>query len=220
MGVPGSHGHPEDNYCCSASSWYEGTLPRSLRHLHHDPLHQSSPDSFCLCMAPSWPNRDVHWILLQSFPMPKRVWLPNPSGSRGLRKGASKVNLMDCEPTAWRKERNQTITSFNRELVVVWTGCGVDRVWIGLDRPRSGSTFLCLLQLGCSMARKGRSGVHAASGQLGCLAASVSAWQLDSLDAQQLQLGCWTAEQRSFKTSELGSLTAWLQQFVAWLLTG
>ena len=88
MGVPGSHGHPEDNYCCSASSWYEGTLPRSLRHLHHDPLHQSSPDSFCLCMAPSWPNRDVHWILLQSFPMPKRVWLPNPSGSRGLRKGA------------------------------------------------------------------------------------------------------------------------------------
>ena len=62
MGVPGSHGHPEFYYCCAASSWYEGTLPRSLRHLHHDPLHQSSPDSFCLFMAPLWPSRDVHLI--------------------------------------------------------------------------------------------------------------------------------------------------------------
>ena len=73
-------------------------------------------------------------------------------------------------------------------MVWIGAGCGVDRVWIGLDRPRRGPTFLCMLQL---MARKGRQGVQAASGQLGCLAASVSAWQFDSLDAQQL--GCWTA---------------------------
>ena len=140
----------------------------------------------------------------------------------------SKVNFMDCETTAWRKERNQTITSFNRELVVVWigAGCGVDRVWIGLDRPRSGPTFLCMLRLGCSTARKARHGVQAASGQLGCLAASVSAWQFDSLDAQQFQLGCWTAWLLSSVALRQVSLEAWqlgsvaLQQFVAWVLAG
>ena len=125
---------------------------------------------------------------------------------------------MDCEPRVWRKERNQAITSFNTELVVVWigAGCGLDRVWIGLDpgldRPGSGPTCLCMLQLGCSMTRKGRQGVQAASVQLGRPAlqlATVSAWQFDSLDAQQLQLGCWTS-------SLLGSVA--LQQFVAWLL--
>ena len=60
-------------------------------------------------------------------------------------------------------------------MVWVGDGCGVDRVWVGLDpgldRPRSGPTCLCMLQLGCSMTRKGRQGVQAASVQLGCLAA-------------------------------------------------
>ena len=53
-------------------------------------------------------------------------------------------------------------------------GCGLDRVWIGLDpgldqpRPRIGPAFLCMLHLGCSMTGKGRQGE-----QLDCL----KAWQ-------------------------------------------
>ena len=86
---------------------------------------------------------------------------------------------------------------------MIWIGAsgGLDRVWIGLDpgldRPRSGPTCLCMLQLGWSMTRKGPQGVQAASVQLGCRLAlqltTVSAWQFDSLDAQPLQLGRWTA---------------------------
>ena len=45
---------------------------------------------------------------------------------------------------------------------MVWVGagcgCGLDRVWIGLDpgldRPRSGLTCLCMLQLGCRWQEK------------------------------------------------------------------
>ena len=77
-------------------------------------------------------------------------------------------------------------------LVVVWIGSGSVwiRVWIGPEVD----PHVCV----CSMTRKGRQGVQAASVQLGCLAgglqhATVSALQFDSLDAQQLQLGCWTA---------------------------
>ena len=77
---------------------------------------------------------------------------------------------------------------------MVWVGagcgCGLDRVWIGLDpgldRPRRGLTCLCMLQLGCSMTRKGRHGVQAASVQLGCLAG----WPYN---LQQCQLGSLTA---------------------------
>ena len=81
-------------------------------------------------------------------------------------------------------------------------GCGLDRVWIGLDpgldrpRPRIGPTFLCMLHRGCSVTRKGRQGEQAASGQLG------------SLDLQQLQLDCLTAWQRGLATRQLGCLTA------------
>ena len=102
------------------------------------------------------------------------------------------------------------MTSFNTKLDVVWVGagcgCGLDRVWIGLDpgldRLRSGLTCLCMLQLGCSMTRKDKkrttrcAGSKCAAWLLGRLAlqlATVSAWQFDSLDVQQLQLGCWTA---------------------------
>ena len=68
---------------------------------------------------------------------------------------------------------------------MVWVGagcgCGLDRVWIGLDpgldRPRSGLTCLCMLQLGRSMTRKGRQGVQAASVQLGFLLCSYSPCQ-------------------------------------------
>ena len=96
---------------------------------------------------------------------------------------------MDCEPTAWRKERRQTTTSFNTELVVVWIGSGS-----GAGSEEVGWHFLCMLPLGCSMIRKGRQGVQAASGQLGCLAA----WPYNSL-----LVGClarWmTAEQETQK---------------------
>ena len=133
-------------------------------------------------------------------------------------------------------ERNQTITSFNTELDVVWVGagcgCGLDRVWIGLDpgldRPRSGLTCLCMLQLGCSMTRKGRQGVQAASVQLGCSAGwpynlqqcqlgSLTAWMcnscslaaglLSSVTLRQVQLGSLTAWQRGFTT--VCCLAAW-----------
>ena len=101
-----------------------------------------------------------------------------------------------------KKEGNQTITSINTEIH--GAGCGLDRVWIGLDpgldrpRPRIGPAFLCMLHLGCSVTRKGRQGEQAASGQLG------------SLDVQQLQLDCLTAWQRGLATRQLGCLTAWL----------
>ena len=59
---------------------------------------------------------------------------------------------------------------------MIWIGAsgGLDRVWIGLDpgldRPRSRPIYLCILQLGWNMTRKGSQGVQAASVQLGCLA--------------------------------------------------
>ena len=70
---------------------------------------------------------------------------------------------------------------------MVWIGSG--SVWIGLDpgldRPRIGPTFLCMLRRGPIVTRKGRQG--------GPGLTTVSVWQFDSLDVQQLQLGCWTA---------------------------
>ena len=111
-------------------------------------------------------------------------------------------------------ERNQTITSFNTELDVVWVGagcgCGLDRVWIGLDpgldRSGSGSgsaqkwTHMFVYVAAWMQHDKKRTtrcaGSKCAAWLLGRLAlqlATVSAWQFDSLDVQQLQLGCWTA---------------------------
>ena len=92
----------------------------------------------------------------------------------------SKVNFMDCEPTAWRKERNQTITSLNRELVVVWIGAWL---WCGsgLDRPRSGPTFCACCSLDAVRQEKDD---------------KVCRQQVDSLAAWQPQC-------------QLGSLTAW-----------
>ena len=138
----------------------------------------------------------------------------------------------------WTKSLNQTITSFNTELDVVWVGagcgCGLDRVWIGLDpgldRPRSGLTCLCMLQLGCSMTRKGRQGVQAASVQLGCLAGwpynlqqcqlgSLTAWMCNSCSLAAGLLDCLAAQlydKCSLEVWQLGSVA--LQQFVAWLL--
>ena len=119
---------------------------------------------------------------------------------------------MDCEPGVWRKERNQTITSFNTKLVVVWigAGCGLDRVWIGLDpgldRPGSGPTCLCMLQLGCSMTRKGRQGVQAASVQLGCLAG----WPCNLQLCQLGSLTAWMRNSCSLAAGLLDCLAAWL----------
>ena len=162
------------------------------------------------------------------------TWVCGLARGHMERRGVPK--LMDCEPRLWSKERNQTITSFNTELDVVWVGtgcgCGLDRVWIGLDpgldRPRRGLTCLCMLQLGCSMTRKGWQGVQAASVQLGCLAGwpynlqqcqlgSLTAWMcnscslaaglLSSVTLRQVQLGSVTAWQRGFTT--VCCLAAW-----------
>ncbi len=79
---------------------------------------------------------------------------------------------MDRDSTAWRKEGNQTFTSFNTEIH--GAGCGLDRVWIRvwiglrLELDPLFWSFLCMLHLGCSVTRKGRQGV-----QLDCL----KAWQ-------------------------------------------
>ena len=114
---------------------------------------------------------------------------------------------------------------------MIWIGAsgGLDRVWIGLDpgldRPRSGPTCLCVLQLGCSMTRKGPQGAQAASVQLGCLAgwlynlqqcqlSSLTAWMHNScslaaglLSSVTLHFGSPTARQRSFTT--VCCLAAW-----------
>ena len=114
---------------------------------------------------------------------------------------------------------------------MIWIGAsgGLDRVWIGLDpgldRPRSGPTCLCMLQLACSITRKGPQGVQAASVQLGCLAGwlynlqqcqlgSLTAWMHNScslaaglLSSVALQLGSPTARQRGFTT--VCCLAAW-----------
>ena len=102
-----------------------------------------------------------------------------------------------------KKERNQTITSFHTELDVVWVsaGCGC-----GLDRSGSGSgsaqkwTHIFVSVAAWMQHDKKRTtrcaGSKCAAWQLGRLAlqlATVSAWHFDSLDVQQLQLGCWTA---------------------------
>ena len=122
---------------------------------------------------------------------------------------------MDCEPRVWRKERNQTITSFNTELVVVWigAGCGLDRVWIGLDpgldRPGSGPTCLCMLQLGCASSKC----TAWLLGRLALQLATVSAWQFDSLDAQQLQLGAGLLDCLAawlYNSLLLGCLAGWI----------
>ena len=99
-------------------------------------------------------------------------------------------------------------------MVWIGAGCGLDRVWIGLglDRPRSGPTCLCMLQLGCSMTRKGRQGAQAASVQLGCLAG----WPCNLQQCQLCSLTAWMRNSCSLAAWQLGSVA--FQQFVAWLL--
>ena len=108
----------------------------------------------------------------------------------------------------------------------MWSGSELLVVWIGvdpcLDRLRSGPQCLCMLY-SLDGPWKGKEGVQAASVQLGCFAAlklaTVWAWQFDSLEEQQLQIGCWTAslyDKWSLEIWHLGSVA--LQQFVlpAW----
>ena len=110
-------------------------------------------------------------------------------------------------------------------MVWIRASCGLDRVWIGLDpgldRPRSGPTCLCTLQLGCRITRKGRQGVQAASVQLGCLQqcqlgsltdwmrniCSLAAGLLSRVALRQVQLGSLTAWQHGFAT--VCCLAAW-----------
>ena len=95
---------------------------------------------------------------------------------------------------------------------MVWVGagcgCGLDRVWIGLDpgldRPRSGLTCLCMLQLGCSMTRKGRQGVQSASVQLGCLAG----WPYNLQKCQLGSLTAWMCNSCSLAAGLLDCLAA------------
>ena len=112
--------------------------------------------------------------------------------------------LMGCELEA-RKEtkQSQVLTrswmwsGSELVVVVVWIGSGSVwiRVWIGLEVD----SHVCVC---CSLDADGKkrttrcAGSKCAAWLLGRLAlqlATVSAWQFDSLDVQQLQLGCWTA---------------------------
>ena len=128
---------------------------------------------------------------------------------------------MDRESTLWRKEGNQTITSFNTEIHGV--GCGLDRVWIGLDpgldrpRPRIGPTFLCMLHLGCSVTRK-RTTRWAGSKWTAWLLDSLAAWLSNTCSLAAWQLDCLAAQlynKCSLTAWKLGSVA--LQQFVACL---
>ena len=125
------------------------------------------------------------------------------------------------------KQGNQTIASFKTEIH--GAGCGLDRVWIGLDpgldrpRPRIEPTFLRMLQLGCSVQQVDslaawQPGLATVSAwQLGC--ATVAAWLLDSLVARQF--GClttdavWQLGSVANQHVQLGCLTAWLLSSVA-----
>ena len=84
-------------------------------------------------------------------------------------------------------------------------------VWIGLDpgldRPRSGPTCLCMLQLGC---------VQAGGVQLGCLAGwpyNLQQCQLGSLAAWMHNCCSLAAGLLSSVALQLGSLTAWQRGF-------
>ena len=115
------------------------------------------------------------------------------------------LNQRSCgDMHRWHELRIKNLKK-GKKLVVVWigAGCGLDP---GLDRPRSKPIYLKLLQLGCSMTKKGRQGGQAASVQLGrlalCQACNLIAWMLNSCS-----LAAW----------QLASET--LPQFIAWLLS-
>ena len=173
------------------------------------------------------------------------MWLDQRSHGKAERSGTEVPNFMDCESTAWSKEGNQTITSLYTDIH--GAGCGLDRVWIGLDPgldrpgPRIEPTFLCILQLGCACGKKRTTRWRQ---QVDTLAAwqpglaTASAWQLDSLVAwEKLQfdsLKAWLNNTCSLAAWQLDCLAAWLcnkcslevwqlgtvalKQFVAWLL--
>ena len=102
---------------------------------------------------------------------------------------SSKVNGVRTK--SLKKGKNQIITSFKPELVVVWigAGCSLDRVWIGLDpgldRPRSEPTYLYMLQLGCSIKKRTTSCYNLAAWQTGYTTCNVTmlVLQFDSVDA-------------------------------------
>ena len=76
----------------------------------------------------------------------------------------------------WRKPNNHKfLIRMYTELVVVWIGSG--SVW--MPGPRIEPTFLCMLQLGCSVTRKGQQGEGS----------KWTPWLLGSLALQQCQLG-------------------------------
>ena len=82
-------------------------------------------------------------------------------------------------------------------VVVVWIGSGSVwiRVWIGPEVARKFVYVAAWMQHDKKRTTR-CAGSKCAAWLLGRLAlqlATVSAWQLDSLDVQQVQLGCWTA---------------------------
>ena len=82
-------------------------------------------------------------------------------------------------------------------MVVVWIGSGSVwiRVWIGQKWTHMFVYVAAWMQHDKKRTTR-CAGSKCAAWLLGRLAlqlATVSAWQFDSLDVQQLQLGCWTA---------------------------
>ena len=89
-------------------------------------------------------------------------------------------------------------------VVVVWIGSGSVwiRVWIGPEVDSHVCVYM--LQLGCSMTRKGRQGVQAASVQLGCLAG----WPYNLQQCQLGSLTAWMCNSCSFAAGLLDCLAA------------
>ena len=106
-------------------------------------------------------------------------------------------NFMGCEPTPSRKEGNQTITSFHTGWL--WSGSG-------LDPPRIGPKFLCMLQLGCSVTRRTR-----------WAGSKWTAWLLLSLALQQCQLGSLTAWMCNSCSLASGLLDSLVARQLGWL---
>ena len=111
--------------------------------------------------------------LHESLARPKVTWKGGEIWNRSSKFHGLWINSLK----GGRKPNNHKFLTLRyTELVVVWIGSGSVwiRVWIGLE-----PTFLCMLQLGCSVTRKGQQGEGS----------KWTPWLLGSLALQQCQLG-------------------------------
>ena len=117
--------------------------------------------------------------LHESVARPKVTWKGGEIWNRSSKFHGLWINSLK----QGRKPNNHKfLTRRHAELVVVWIGSGSVwiRVWIGLGLGLElNPIFLCMLQLGCSVTRKGQQGEGS----------KWTPWLLGSLALQQFQLG-------------------------------